>query len=153
MAYRNGRWEPNGFYGYKKQDLDIKTKYTIEYTYSQDVFDRMDARKNNSVDNGELKTLEFEFLEDALERYIPMLYNDQCLYVMLFADVVLDGENVLEQSKSSIRYEIGSYEPVRKIRELQCKADDLVKENEKLKAFLKKYNVNPNDALRESEVA
>lgn len=149
MAYRNGRWEPNGFYGYKKQDLDIKTKFTIEYTYSQDVFDRMDARKNNSVDNGELSHVEFEFLEDALERYIPMLYNDQCLYVMLFADVVLDGENVLEQSKSSIRHEIGSYEPRRKIRETEYKLNELQNENEKLKAFLKKYNVNPDEVLND----
>ena len=149
MAYRNGKWEPNGFYGYKKPDLDIKTKFTIEYTYNQDVFDRMDVRKNNSVDNGELKALEFEFLEDALEHYIPMLYNDQCLYVMLFADVVLNGENVLEQSKSSIRYEIGSYEPVRKLKEMRYKIDDLESKNEKLKAFLKKYNVNPDEVLND----
>lgn len=144
MAYKNGKWEPNGFYGYVKPNMNVKTKYEINWTCSQDVVDRLDALKNNSLDNREYKVEEFDFLEDALELYIKLLYDDQCLWLRLYSQVIVDNEVVLEDQKMHIRYITDMLKPN---RELEYRNNDLEKENQKLKSFLEKYNVNPNDVL------
>jgi len=129
----------SGFYSYVKQNTDIKTKYIIEYTQDKKVFDIMGSSKFNF---DMLKKLEFDFLQDAINTYNRLYYNESVLHVMLFEQIIFDGEIILEQCKDMIAENILPQVIKQRIEAYQMENEAYKAENEKLKKFLAKYNID-----------
>lgn len=88
-----------GFYSYKDANKDIKTHYYIEYTRDHKVFDIMDTVE---FDFSMLDRQEFDYLEDAVSFWNHLYYDESILHVMLFEEIILDGETILEQCKDMV---------------------------------------------------
>jgi hypothetical protein len=89
-----------------------------------------------------LNKLEYDYLQDAITDYIKLYYDKTVLHVMLFEQIILNGEIILEQCKNMIGSNILPKEIQRKIEAVESSNKALLNENEKMKAFLKQYNVN-----------
>lgn len=87
------------FYSYKKKDLNIKTKYIIEYTRDKKVIGKMGKADFNY---NLLDKKEFDYLNNVVNAYVSLFYDKTVLYVMLYEQVILNGEVVLEQSKDML---------------------------------------------------
>ena len=75
------RTKQDGYYGYVKNGTDVKMHYSIEYTFDQKVFDRIDTV---NFEFSELETREFDYLEDAIRFWLTKYFNPKCLHCMLF---------------------------------------------------------------------
>ena len=88
-----------GMYTYKDNNVDVKTLYTVEYTTDQKVFDLMETSKFTF---DMLSKRQFDYLEDAISFWNTLYYREDILHVMLYEQVILNGEVVLEQSKDQV---------------------------------------------------
>ena len=88
-----------GYYSYKEENKDIKTLYTVEYTRDKKVLDMMD-KKEFTFDMLDKK--QFDFLEDAVSFWNSLYYDETVLHVMLFEQIILDGDVILEQCKDMV---------------------------------------------------
>jgi len=146
----------DGYYGFIKNGVNVKTHYSIEYTFDQKVFDRMDKA---NFEFSELESREFDYLEGAIRFWLTKYFNPKCLHCMLFEEVILDNETILEQCKDMATHGLDSVVMPDYIRDKEKRLDvakecyDLaLTENAKLKNYLKKYHVDIEKVLRE-EVA
>jgi len=126
----------SGYYSYIKPNTDIKTKYTIEFTRNQKVFDIMDTTKFTF---DMLDKIEFDYLQDAINTYNVLYYDESILHVMLFEQIILDNEIILEQCKDMTCKSILPISVQNKVNQIELENTELKKENEQTKAFIKKY--------------
>ena len=137
-----------GFYSYRDKSKDIKTHYYIEYTRDQKVFDIMDTVK---FDFNMLNRQDFDYLEDAISFWNSLYHDESVLHVMLFEEIILDGEIMLEQHKDMVVPSVLDKISEQKVRQAETALEEYKKENELLKNFLKRYNIDMKRVIREME--
>ena len=137
-----------GFYSYRDKSKDIKTHYYIEYTRDQKVFDIMD---NAEFDFSMLDRKDFDYLEDAISFWNHLYYDESILHVMLFEEIILDGEIILEQCKDMIVPSVLDKISAQRVRQAEMEREAYKKENDLFKKFLEKYNIDIKRIKRETE--
>lgn len=125
-----------GYYSYTKKDTNIKTKYTIEFTMDQKIVDIMGTTKFNF---DMLKKLEYDYLQDAIMTYNKLYYNDKVLHVMLFEQIILDDEILLEQCKDMIGTSILPQDVQKRVNRIEEDNKILSDELNLYQEFIKKY--------------
>lgn len=128
-----------GFYSYKDADKDIKTHYYIEYTRNQKVFDIMDTVE---FDFSMLDRQDFDYLEDAVSFWNHLYYDESILHVMLFEEIILDGETILEQCKDMVVPSVLDKISEQEVRRAENAMKEYRKENDLFRKFLEKYHID-----------
>jgi hypothetical protein len=126
----------SGYYGYIKPNTNIKTKYQIEFTRNQKIFNIMDTSKFTF---DMLDKIEFDYLQDAINTYNVLYYDESILHVMLFEQIILNDEVILEQCKDMQAKSILPSVVQNKVNRIERENEELTKENEQMKGFIKKY--------------
>ena len=139
-----------GFYSYKDANVDIKTQYAVEYTTDKKVFDLMDTSKF-SFDM--LSKRQFDYLEDAISFWNTLYYREDVLHVILFEQIVLNGEVVLEQFKEPVLPTVLDEISRKRVEHAERLREEFERENRLLKAFIQKHHINPDKAIEEMEAA
>ncbi len=134
-----------GFYSYVKENKDVKTLYSLEWTFDKKVLDAMETK---DFDSDMLSRRQYKYLEDAIRDYIEVRYNENCLWCVLFEQILVDGEVILEQCKDDIVPELLDKESKRYVRETEYNMEVLQAENSKLKKFIGKYGIDADKLLR-----
>ena len=137
-----------GFYSYVRENTNIKTHYVIEFTRDKKIFDIMDTTE---FDFSMLNSLEFDFLEDAINTYNVLYYDETVLHVMMFEEVILNGKTVLEQSKSMTALDILPKKVKQEIDRVNSYNEALREENDIFKEYLKRFNLNISDVKKQLE--
>lgn len=137
-----------GFYSYKDISKDIKTHYYIEYTRDQKVFDIMDTVK---FDFSMLDRKDFDYLEDAISFWNHLYYDESILHVMLFEEIILDGEIILEQNKDMVVPSVLDKISVQRVKQAETEREAYKKENDLFRKFLAKYNIDMKRVIKETE--
>lgn len=135
-------------YSYKKENTDIKTLYTIEFTRDQKVFEIMNTA---NFDFNMLNKKTFDYLQEAINLYNVLFYEESVLHIMLYEQIILNGEIILEQEKDMRSVNILSQETQRQIKKVEYENDLLKEENKIMSEFLSKYNINVTK-IRNKEV-
>lgn len=137
-----------GFYSYKDANKDIKTHYYIEYTRNQKVFDIMDTVE---FDFSMLDRQDFDYLEDAVSFWNHLYYDESILHVMLFEEIILDGETILEQCKDMVVPSVLDKISEQEVRQAENAMEEYRKENDLFRKFLEKYHIDMKRVIREME--
>lgn len=137
-----------GYYGYKDKNKDIKTHYYIEYTRDQKVFDIMDTAQ---FDFSMLNRKDFDYLEDAVSFWNHLYYDESILHVMLFEEIILDGNVILEQCKDMIVPSVLDKISEQRVRQTENAMKEYKKENDLMRKFLEKYHIDMERVIRETE--
>ena len=137
-----------GFYSYKDTNKDIKTLYTVEYTRDQKVLDMMDTAE---FDFSMLNKKQFDYLEDAVSLWNKLYYEETVLHVMLFEEIILDGETILEQCKDMVVPSVLDKISEQRVRQAETAVEEYKKENELFKKFLAKYHIDMKRVIKETE--
>lgn len=137
-----------GFYSYKDKSKDIKTHYYIEYTRDQNIFDIMDTVE---FDFSMLDRRDFDYLEDAISFWNYLYYDESILHVMLFEQIILDGEIILEQFKDMVVPSVLDKISAQRVRQAETERETYKKENDLFKKFLEKYNIDMKRVIKETE--
>lgn len=128
-----------GYYGYKAEGKDIKALYTIEYTRDRKVFDIMPTAK---FTDDMLSKKQFDYLEDAISFWNSLYYDETVLHVMLFEQILLDGEVILEQCKDMVVPTVLDTISKQRVKQAEANMEAYKTENEKLKRYLAKYGID-----------
>ena len=128
-----------GYYSYTKKDMDIKTKYTIEFTRDQKIFDMMDTAKFKF---DMLNKLEYDYLQDAINDYNKLYYDDTVLHVMLFEQIILNDEIILEQCKDMTGTSILPQDVQKRVNRIEEDNKILTNELNLYNEFIKKYKAD-----------
>jgi len=128
-----------GAYSYKDENKDIKTHYIIEYTRDKKIFDIMGTVKFNF---DMLNKKESDYLEDAISIWNALYYDESVLHVMLFEQILLDGEIILEQCKDMVVPTVLDKISKEEVKRTKIERDAYKEENEKLKRFLAQYKID-----------
>lgn len=137
-----------GFYSYKDESKDIKTHYYIEYTRNKKVFDIMGTA---DFDFSMLDRRDFDYLEDAVSLWNKLYYEETVLHVMLFEEIILDGEIILEQCKDMIVPSVLDKISQSRVNMAEKTVKEYKKENDLFKKFLEKYHINMERVKKELE--
>ncbi len=137
-----------GFYSYKDADKDIKTHYYIEYTRNQKVFDIIDTVE---FDFSMLDRQDFDYLEDAVSFWNHLYYDESILHVMLFEEIILDGETILEQCKDMVVPSVLDKISEQEVRRAENAMKEYRKENDLFRKFLEKYHIDIKRVIKETE--
>ena len=138
-----------GFYSYRDKSKDIKTHYYIEYTRDQKLFDIKD---NAEFDFSMLDRKDFDYLEDAISFWNHLYYDESILHVMLFEEIILDGEIILEQNKDMVVPSVLDKISVQRVKQAETEREAYKKENDLFRKFLAKYNIDMKRVIKETEV-
>lgn len=148
-TYSDGEYGYNrGFYSYKDKSKDIKTHYYIEYTRDQKVFNIMDTAE---FDFSMLDRRDFDYLEDAVSFWNYLYYDESILHVMLFEEIILDGEIILEQNKDMVVPSVLDKISAQRVRQAETERDSYKKENDLFRKFIAKYNIDIQRVIKETE--
>ena len=141
-VYSGGDYGYNrGYYGYRAEDKDIKTHYYIEYTRNQKVFDIMDTAE---FDFSMLDRQDFDYLEDAVSFWNHLYYDESVLHVMLFEEIILDGDIILEQCKDMIVPSVLDKISAQRVKKAEMEMNAYKEDNKRLKKWLVEHGVNIN---------
>jgi hypothetical protein len=132
---------------YKKANVNLITRYTIEYLDNEKDLDYVNSGR---IDKGEpsdrYKTKQFDNMDDALSLYMVWLVNDRIYDIKLFEQILLDNEIVREsyiEPKNTTAYSLktainkGLYDNLGKAEK---QVETLETENNLYKQFMKQYN-------------
>lgn len=137
-----------GFYSYKDSNKDIKTHYYIEFTRDQKLIDIMGTIE---FDFSMLDRRDFDYLEDAISFWNKLYYEETVLHVMLFEEIILDGEVILEQCKDMVVPSVLDRISQLRVDRAEKEIEEYKKENDLIKKFLEKYNIGMKRVIREME--
>lgn len=137
-----------GFYSYKDKIKDIKTHYYIEYTRDQKVIDMMDKAE---FDFSMLDRRDFDYLEDAVSFWNKLYYEESILHVMLFEEIILDGEIILEQNKDMVVPSVLDKISAQRVDRAEKAMEEYKKENDLFKKFLAKYHIDMERVIIETD--
>ena len=128
-----------GYYGFKAENKDIKTLYTIEYTRDRKVYDLMDTAKFTF---DMLDKKQFDFFEDAISFFNCLYYDESVLHIMLLEQIILDGEIILEQCKDEVLPAVLDTISKQRVKQAEANMELYKAENEKMKSFLTKHGID-----------
>lgn len=137
-----------GYYSYIKPDTNIKTKYIIEYTQDKKVFDLMDTVK---FDFEMLKKIELDYLQDAINIYNRLYYDESTLHIMLFEQILLNDEIILEQSKDMQSINILPQHIQNKVNQIENINKELTEQIQQIETALTKYNLTIKQLIQKSK--
>lgn len=138
-----------GYYAYKAKDKDIKTHYYIEYTRDQKVFDIMDTTK---FDFSMLDRRDFDYLEDAVSFWNSLYYDESVLHIMLFEEIILDGQIVLEQCKDMTVPSVLDKISKQRVKQAEIEVEAYKQENARLRKFLEKHGIDADKITEEGDI-
>ena len=130
-----------GYYSYKAENKNIKTHYYIEYTRNQKVFDIMDTAQ---FELSMLDRKDFDYLEDAITFWNSLYYDESVLHVMLFEEIILDGDVILEQYKDMVVPTVLDKISAQRVKQAEMEKEAYKEENERLKSWLVDHGVDVN---------
>lgn len=132
---------------YKKEGINLITRYTIEYIDNQKDLDYIN---NGIYKHGEpwerYKTKQFDNMDEALSIYMVYLVRSDIYDVKLFEEIILDGETVRESyieptNTTAYSLKIAINKNLYKQNDENLKQlDNLETENNLYKQFIKQYN-------------
>ena len=137
-----------GFYSYKEKNKDIKTRYTVEWTRDQKVLDKMDTTE---FDFSMLDKRQFDYLEDAVSLWNKLYYEETVLHVLLYEEIILDGETILEQFKDMVVPSVLDKISAQRVERSEKAMEAYKKENDMFKKFLEKYHIDMKRVIKETE--
>ena len=137
-----------GFYSYKDKNKDIKTRYTVEWTRDQKVLDKMDTAE---FDFSMLDKRQFDYLEDAVSLWNKLYYEETVLHVLLYEEIILDGETILEQFKDMVVPSVLDKISAQRVDRAEKAMETYKKENDMFKKFLEKYHIDMKRVIKETE--
>jgi len=132
---------------YKKEGINLITRYTVEYIDNQKDLDYINSGKFNHGEPWErYKTKQFDNMDEAMSLYMVYLVRSDIYDVKLFEEIILDGETIREnyiEPTSTTAYSLKN--AVNKsMYEMKSKAEKQVEtletENNLYKQFIKQYN-------------
>lgn len=135
-----------GYYGYVAEGKDVKAVYQIEFTRDKKVFDMMDT-VNFSDDMLDKK--QFDYLEDAVCFWNSLYYDETILHLMMFEQILLDGEIILEQCKEFRLPTVLDNISKQRIKQAEETVRAYKIENEKLTKYLAKYGIDASKIKEE----
>lgn len=135
-----------GLYTYKVKNKDVKTHYSVEYTRNQKVLDMMDT---TDFTFDMLDKAEFDYLEDAVSFWNSMYYEESVLYVMLFEEVILDGEIILEQCKDMVVPSVLDKISRQRVKRAEIGMEAYKTENDILRKFIEKHGIDVDKIIHE----
>ena len=94
---------------------------------------------------------DFDYLEDAVSFWNRLYYDESILHVMLFEEIILDGEIILEQCKDMIVPSVLDKISAQRVRQAEMEREAYKKENDLFKKLLEKYNIDIKRIKRETE--
>ena len=143
LMYPYSRYKTNSIM-YKKEGINLKTVYTIEYIDTKKEWEILCANKHPAP--WELfKKKVYEDLQDAINQFIVMYSSDSIYEVKLWESIELNNEVIQERCIDGIdnfKYIVNN-ETKRQLNLINDKQDTLKyyeKQSETLRAFLKKYH-------------
>lgn len=137
-----------GYYSYKAENKDIRTHYYIEYTRDLKVFDIMDTAQFTF---DMLDRKDFDFLEDAVSFWNHLYYDESILHVMLFEEIILDGNVILEQCKDMVVPSVLDKISAQRVKQAEKAMEEYKKENDLFKKLLEKYHIDMKRVIKEME--
>ena len=132
----------------KDKNKDIKTRYTVEWTRDQKVLDIMDTAE---FDFSMLDKRQFDFLEDAVSLWNKLYYEETVLHVLLYEEIILDGETILEQFKDMVVPSVLDKISAQRVNQAEKAMEAYKKENDMFKKFLEKYHIDMKRVIKETE--
>lgn len=135
-----------GYYGYIAEGKDVKAVYQIEFTRDKKVFDMMDTVK---FSDDMLNKKQFDYLEDAVCFWNSLYYDETILHLMMFEQIVLDGEIILEQCKEFRLPTVLDNISKQRIKQAEETVRAYKMENEKLTKYLAKYGIDASKIKEE----
>lgn len=133
-----------GMYSYIKPNTNIKTKYIIEYTRDQKIFEMMDK---SSFTFDMLDKKEFNYLDNAIDMYNVLYYDPTVLHIMLHEEIILDEEIILEQSKDGVMTNILDRHTQNEIKKVKTQNEELQDYLQIIETALLKYNMTIKQLL------
>ena len=85
---------------------------------------------------------DFDYLEDAVSFWNHLYYDESVLHVMLFEEIILNGDVVLEQYKDMVVPSVLDKISEQRVRQAETAMKEYKKENELFKKFLDKYYID-----------
>lgn len=144
---------------YKKEGINLVTRYTIEYMDNEKDLDYVNSGKFNQGEPWErYKKKVFDNMDDAISLYIVWLVNDSILDIKLFEELILDGETIREsyiEPKSTLSYSLKTWVNKNLYEnnvKNETKIETLETENNLYKLFIKQFNAEKtfNDYLKQN---
>lgn len=135
-----------GYYGYIAEGKDVKAIYQIEFTRDKKVFDIMDTVK---FSDDMLDKKQFDYLEDAVCFWNSLYYDETILHLMMFEQILLDGEIILEQCKEFRLPTVLDDISKQRIKQAEETVRAYKMENEKLTKYLAKYGIDASKIKEE----
>lgn len=86
-----------------------------------------------------LKKLEFNYLQDAISTYNKLYYDDTVLHIMLFEQILLNNEIILEQCKDMTGSSILPIDVQKRVNRIEEDNKILTNELNLYNEFIKKY--------------
>lgn len=127
--------EHKGFYSYKKEGVNVKTVYELEWTYDSKVADKVEQTGDSTL----LFHKTLDYLEDAMMLYNNIYYNDACILHM-YEQIIVNDEIVLEQFKEHGFYIALDKISEKRVKQAEYEKEVYKKENELFHEFLKSCN-------------
>lgn len=94
---------------------------------------------------------DFDYLEDAISFWNHLYYDESILHVMLFEEIILDGEIILEQNKDMVVPSVLDKISVQRVKQAETEREAYKKENDLFRKFLAKYNIDMKRVIKETE--
>ena len=132
---------------YKKEGINLVTRYTVEYIDNQKDLDYINSGIYKHGEPWErYKTKQFDNMDEALSIYMVYSVNDTILDIKLFEEIILNNETIREsyiEPKSTTSYSMKTFinKNLYKQNDENLKQlDNLETENNLYKQFIKQYN-------------
>ena len=94
---------------------------------------------------------DFDYLEDAVSFWNRLYYDESILHVMLFEEIIFDGEIILEQCKDMIVPSVLDKISAQRVKQAETERETYKKENDLFRKFLAKYNIDMKRVIKETE--
>ena len=126
------------FYDYRENN-NTYTKWTIEFTMNQAVFNSFGATNFNF---DWLDVLEYDNIEDAIKMFTKLRYNNSVLWLHMFMDVYHNNELILTECKTDTMYAITDQPTLKRLENAEKSAQIYKEKYERLQKFVDMYNIN-----------
>lgn len=132
---------------YKKEGINLLTRYTLEFINSEKDLDYVNSGKFNHGEPWErYKKKVYDNIDDAMSIYMIYLVRDDILDVKLFEEILLNDETIQEryiEPNSTTAYSIKTWVN-KSLHDMKSKAEKQVEiletENNLYKQFIKQFN-------------
>lgn len=123
----------------------VHTVYTIEFTTTKAVFDRI-GDANFDFDWYDMQ--QFDNINDAIKRYVALRYNENVYFVHMFMDVYCNGEIIISECKDDVMESILDKPTLKRLENAEKSAQIYKEKYERLQKFVDMYNIEDSEIDR-----